>query len=114
MTNAERNEGTVFQLKQITETALTHLLAAHPNAKVEQRGHKRVVMVPFYDIDTDEAGFLEKEIVPDPDETRMGILPVMNVRKGAAFNPKGEVREGPFGQLYRILGWSPPEKDSKD
>lgn len=101
-------------MKQITETALTYVLAAHPNAKVEERDGKRIVSIPFYNIDTDEAGFVDKEIIPDPDETRMGILPVMNVRKGAKFNPQGEPREGPYGQLYRIVGWTPPPKDDKD
>lgn len=101
-------------MKQITETALGYVLAAHPGAKVEQRDGKKIVSIPFYNIDTDEGGFIEKEVVPDPDDTRMGILPVMNVRSGAEFNPKGDVRQGAMGQLYRIVGWTPPDKDSKE
>ena len=101
-------------MKKITETALSHILLAHPGAKVESRDGKKIVSIPFYNIDTDDGGFIEKEVVPDPDETRMGILPVMNVRSGAEFNPKGDVRKGAMGQLYRIVGWTPPTKEDKD
>jgi len=101
-------------VKEITETALTHLLAAHPNAKVEQRGEDRIVSVPMYDIATDSAWTEERKIVADPGETPMGILPVLNVRKGAKFNLEGEPRESPLGHLYRIVGWTPPPKDDKD
>lgn len=101
-------------MKQITETALTHILLTHPGAKVEQRDGKKVVCVPFYNVDTDEGGFIEKEVIPDPDETRMGILPVMNVRSGEKFSPQGDPKVGAMGQVYRIVGWTPSAKDSKD
>jgi len=35
----------------------------------------------------------------------------MNVREGAKFNPGGEPKKGPLGQLYRIIGYTPPKKD---
>ncbi len=102
-------------MKQVTETALTHILAAHPNARVEDRSGKRVVSIPMYDVDNDRAWIEEREVIKDPDATRMGILPVFGVRSGAKFKPGGDAKEGPLGQLYRIVGWTPPsDKDSKD
>ena len=101
-------------MKELTESALEHVLLAHPNAKIEQRGEDRVLLIPRYDIDSDRAWIEERKIVKDPDETKMGILPVFNVRTGEKFNPDGDPKTGAHGQLYRILGWSPPEKDKKD
>ena len=101
-------------MKEITETALEYLLAAHPGAKVTKRGDDRIVTIPRYDIMTDKSWTEERKIVKDPDETKMGILPVFNVRTGEKFNPDGDPKTGAHGQLYRILGWSPPEKDKKD
>lgn len=101
-------------MKDITETAAEHAVLAHPNATIEQRGTDRVLMIPRYDLDTDSAWIEERRIVKDPDETRMGILPVFNVRKGATFDPKGEPKTGAMGQLYRIIGWTPPQKDDKE
>lgn len=102
-------------MKDITEAALSYLLAAHPNAVVEDKDGTRIVRVPMYDIETDRAWIEERRIVKGPAETPMGILPVFNIRKGATFNPGGEPRTGPLGQLYRIIGYSPdPDGDKKD
>lgn len=100
-------------MKQITETALQFLLLAHPNAAVTERDGKKIVSIPTYDIDTDAAGVIEKEVVADPDETPMGILPVFNVRSGPQFNPKGDVKQSPLGHLYSIIGYTPPKKDDE-
>lgn len=101
-------------MKEITETALTHVLAAHPNAKVIERAGSKVVQIPMYDIDNDRAWIEERMVIKDPDVTPMGILPVFNLRKGAKFDPGGEAKEGPLGQLYRIIGYTPPAKDKPD
>lgn len=101
-------------MKDITQTALAHLLAAHPNAEIVEIDGNRIVRVPMYDIETDRAWTEERRIVSDPDQTPMGTLPVLNVRKGEKFNPEGEARESPLGHLYRIVGWTPPPKDDKD
>ena len=98
-------------MKEISETALTYVLAAHPNAEIVETDGNRIVRVPMYDIDSDTAWIEERKIVPDPKDTRMGVLPVFNVRTGSKFNPGGDVREGPDGKLYRIIGFTPPEDD---
>lgn len=99
------------RVKQITETALTYLLAAHPNARFETRDGKKIVIIPTYDIGTDEVGTVEKEVVADPVETPVGIAPVFNVRSGPVFNPGGDVRTSPLGHLYKIIGYTPPKKE---
>ena len=101
-------------MKDVTETQLGHIMLAHPNATVETRDGERFVLIPMYDMDTDRAWIEERKIVRDPDETPQGILPVFNVRKGANFDPGGEVKTGAMGQLFRIIGYTPPEKDKKD
>jgi hypothetical protein len=101
-------------VKEITETALEYLLAAHPGAKVEQRGQDRIVTIPRYDIMTDKSWTEERKVIKDDDETPMGILPTFNVRTGAQFNPKGDPKLGAMGQLYRIVGWTPPKEDDKE
>ena len=99
-------------LKTITEAALEHVLLACPGTRVEHRDGKRVAVIPFYNFDSDEAGVFEKEIVPGPQQTPMGILPVFDVRSGPVANPDGDVRETPLGKFYRIVGYSPqPNKD---
>ena len=98
-------------MKQITETALEYLMLAHPKAHVEERDGKRIVVIPVYDIETDEHGAIEKEVIADPSQTPVGILPVLDVRHGATFNPGGEVRTSPLGHLYKIIGYTPPKKD---
>ena len=100
-------------VKQITEAALEHVLLASPNTRVEHRDGKRIAVIPYYNFDTDEAGFFEKEIVPGPQETPMGILPVFNVRTGAKFNTGGDAKLSPLGNLYRIIGYSPPVDEQK-
>ena len=97
-------------MKQITEAALEHVMLACPNTRVEHRDGKRIAVIPFYNFDTDEAGVLEKEVLPGPQETPMGILPVFNVRTGPTFHPGGDVRESPLGKFYQIIGYSPPPK----
>lgn len=101
-------------MKEITQAALEHLLLAHPGAKVEQRGDDVIVLIPRYDLDTDRAWTEERKVIKDPDETRMGILPVFNVRTGPKFNPDGDTKTGAMGQLYRIVGWTPPKEDDKE
>lgn len=101
-------------MKQITEAALEHVMLACPNTRVEHRDGKRIVVIPFYNFDTDETGVLEKEVVPGPQDTPIGILPVFNVRTGAKLNPDGDVRQSPLGKFYRVIGYSPPvKKDGK-
>lgn len=89
-------------------------MLSHPGAKVETRGNDRVVSIPMYDLDTDSAWVEERKVIKDADETRMGMLPVFEVRKGAKFNPDGEPKTGAMGQLYRIVGWTPPKKEDSD
>lgn len=101
-------------MKEVSETALEHVMLAHPKAWIEDRQDSRVLCIPCYDINTDRAWIEERKIVNDPSVTPVGIVPVFNLRKGAKFNPGGDVRTGLQGQLYRILGYSPPDKDSKD
>lgn len=101
-------------MKEITETALQYLLAAHPSATIEEKDGQRIVSVAMYDINTDRAWVEQRRIVKDPDETPMGILPVFNVRSGAQFNPKGDPKTGAHGQIYRIVGWTPPKEDDKE
>ncbi len=101
-------------MKEITEAALEHLLLAHPNAKVEQRDGVKIVRIPMYDATTDKSYFEERKIKPEPHTTRMGILPVFNVRKGAKFDEKGEPSVSPLGKFYRIIGYSPPPKDDDE
>ena len=114
-------------MKQITEAALEHVMLACPNTRIEHRDGKRIAVIPFYNFDTDEAGVLEKEVVPGPQETPMGILPVFNVRTGPMgilpvfnvrtgpkFNPDGDARQSPLGKFYRVIGYSPgPKKDDR-
>ena len=95
-------------MTHITEAALEHVMLTSPGTRVEQRDGKRIAVIPFYNIDTDESGVFEKEIIPEADETRMGILPVFNVRSGPEFNPGGDAKVTPLGKLYRIIGYSPP------
>lgn len=102
------------RMKEVTETVLEYILAAHPGSKVEMRGENRVVLIPMYDIETDRAWIEERKIIANPEATPVGVLPVFNVRSGAKFNPAGDVRTGAFGQLYRIIGWSPPSKEPKE
>ena len=95
-------------MKQITEAALAHLMAACPGATVEHRDGRRIVVIPTYDVTNDIISVVEKEVISGPDETPMGILPVFNIRKGATFNPDGEPKVSPLGHFYRIIGYSPP------
>ena len=98
-------------MKQVTETALTYILAAHPNTTIVHRDGKKIARIPTYDFDNDVPGVIEKEIIPDHDVTHMGILPVFNVRTGPVFNPDGDAKVSPLGHLYRIIGYTPPPKD---
>lgn len=100
-------------MKEITEAALEHLLLAHPNATVEVRDGVKIVRIPMYDATTDKSYFEERKVKPDPHQTKVGILPVFNVRKGATFQEGGEPRVSPLGKLYRIIGYTPPAKDDK-
>jgi hypothetical protein len=97
-------------MKSITESRLTHILAAHPNARVKEVQGVRIVKIPQYDIDRDEAYTVTMRVVPDPVETPKGILPVLTVRSGAKARPEGDVRVSPLGHLYRILGYTPPAR----
>lgn len=100
--------------KTVTESRLTHILAAHPNAEILEKDGGKVVRLPQYDIHRDEARVVEIKVIPDPDQSPVdGILPVINVRTGAEFNPDGDARVSPLGKLYRIVGWTPPSKDAK-
>ncbi len=101
-------------MKQITETALTYLLAAHPNARLETRDGRKIVVIPTYDVDTDAIGTVEKEVIADPAETPVGFVPVFNVRTGPVFNPKGDTKTSPLGHLYRVIGYTPPKKDDPE
>lgn len=101
-------------MKTVTESAVGHIMKAHPHAEIEERDGERILRVPMYDMDTDDAWFEERKIVKDPDETPMGILPVFNVRTGAKFNPDGDPKTGAHGQKYRIVGWTPPKKEDSD
>lgn len=98
-------------MKQVTETVLTYILAAHPNTVIVHRDGKKIARIPTYDFTNDVAGVIEKEIIADPDVTPMGILPVFNVRTGRKFNPDGDAQTGALGQLYRIIGYTPGKKD---
>lgn len=97
-------------MKTIMETALTHLLAAHPHATIEDRDGTRVVVVPMYDMDEDKTWNEERQIVPDPQTLKPGQLPTLRVRTGAKFNPLGDVFKSPLGHLFRIVD---PPKDDK-
>lgn len=99
------------RVKTITETALTHLLAAHPHAEIVENASGKLVRVHQYNIETDEAWTVEMKVIPDPEASPKGILPVFNVRTGPDFNPGGDARTSPLGHLYRIVGWTPPKKD---
>lgn len=102
------------RLKEISEAAAYTLMRAHPNASIEHRDGARIVVVPMYDINTDRSWVEERKII-EAAETFQGIVPVLNIRTGAKFSPGGDVKTGPLGQLYRILGYSPPPKeDGKD
>lgn len=101
-------------MKEITEAALQHILLAHPNATVETRNGDRIVRIPMYDVTNDRSYVEERKVKPDPVETPVGIVPVMNVRKGAKFEAGGEPRVSPLGKLYRIIGYSPPPKKDDD
>ena len=101
-------------MKEVTEAALEHILLAHPQAKVETRDGSKIVRIPMYDHNTDKSYFVERKVVSSPDVTPMGILPVFNLRKGPNFNPDGEAKTSPLGKLYRIIGYSPPPKDSDE
>lgn len=97
-------------MRKVTESRLTHILAAYPNAELVERDGRKLVRLPQYDIDRDEASVVEIEVVPDPKESPVGgIHPVINVRSGPIFNPEGDARVSPLGKLYRIVGWSPPK-----
>ena len=98
------------RLKEISEAAAYTLMRAHPNASIEHRDGARIVVVPMYDINMDRSWVEERKII-EAAETFQGIIPIMNVREGAKFNPGGEPRKGPLGQLYRIIGYTPPKKD---
>ncbi len=101
-------------MKEISEAALLTILKAYPNAKVEDRDGARVVVWPMYDFETDRSWIEERKIV-ETAETSQGIVPIMNVREGAKFNPGGEPKKGPLGQLYSIIGYTPPpKKDASD
>lgn len=97
-------------MKQVSETVLTYILAAHPNTEVIERDGKKIARIPTYDAQNDIPGVIEKEIIPDATATPMGILPVFNVRSGPKFNPDGDPKTSPLGHLYRIIGYSPPPK----
>ena len=101
-------------MKQVTETALTYIIAAHPHTEIIERDGKRIARIPTYDMENDVPGVVEKEVIADPRETRMGILPVFNVRSGSKFNPGGDAKVSPLGKLYRIIGYTPPPKDSAE
>lgn len=98
-------------MKQVSETVLTYILAAHPHTHVIERDGKKIARIPTYDADNDIPGVIEKEIIPDATATPMGILPVFNIRTGPVFNPEGDAKVSPMGHLYRILGVSPGKKD---
>lgn len=97
-------------MKEISEAALQTLMLAHPNAKIEVRDGARVVVWHMYDIENDRSWIEERKIIATA-ETSQGIIPILNVREGAKFNPGGEPKKGPLGQLYRIIGYTPPKKD---
>ena len=97
-------------MKQVTETVLTHIMAAHPNTQVIERGGKRIAQIPIYDFENDLPGVVEKEVSAEPHQTPMGILPVFNIRTGPKFNPEGDPKVSPLGHLYRIMGYSPGKK----
>jgi hypothetical protein len=101
-------------MKQVTETALTYIIAAHPHTELIERDGKKIARVPTYDAENDIPGVIEKEIIPDPDQTPMGILPVFNIRTGPKFNPDGDAKVSPLGKLYRIIGYTPPPKKDDD
>ena len=101
-------------MKTVTETRLTHVLAAHPNATVQTKDGVKTVSIPLYDIDTDKAWTETLKVIADPEETPMGILPVFNVRTGPVFNPDGDAKVSPLGHLYRIIGYTPPPKDDAE
>jgi hypothetical protein len=101
-------------MKQVTENVLTYITLAHPNTEIVMRDGKKIARIPTYDADNDIAGVIEIEIIPDPDYTPMGILPVFNVRTGPKANPDGVAKVSPLGHLYRIIGYTPPPKDSSE
>ena len=80
---------------------------------IVMRGGKTIACIPSYDPTNDLVSITEKEVISQV-ETPMGILPVFGVRTGPVFNPGGDAKISPLGQLYRIIGYSPPAKDDKD
>ena len=100
-------------MKTITHQALEHIMAACPGTKIVKRDGKTIACIPSYDATNDIVSITEKEVI-SPVETPMGILPVFGVRTGPTFNPAGAAKISPLGQLYRIIGYSPPVKDDKD
>ena len=101
-------------MKTITNEALERLKMIHPAVKLEQRSGKTIAVITAYDAINDLVKTFEKEVIPDAVETPMGILPVFGVRTGPTFNPGGDAKISALGQLYRIIGYSPPAKDDKD
>lgn len=100
-------------MKEVPESRLEVIFLANPNARIEERDGQRVVIIPQYNIDNDVSWETTLKIVPDPKQTRFGILPTFNVRSGAKFNPKGDAHVSPLGKLYRIIGITPPPKDDE-
>ena len=49
-------------LKEITEAALEHILLACPKAEVIERGSKKIVRIPQYDVATDENWWEERQV----------------------------------------------------
>ena len=75
-------------MKDITEAALEHILAAHPNAIVTERDGEKIVRIPMYDIHTDRLWFEERRVKPDPK---------------AKFQPGDVLRHTQTGQPFNIV-----------
>lgn len=97
-------------MKEVTETVLTYILAAHPNSKVEFIDGVKTVSIPMYDIDNDRSWVETRKVIADPLDTPMGKVPEFRIRTGQKFNPKGDAHTSPLGHLYRIIGITPPPK----
>lgn len=55
-------------MKVITEQAAQMLLSSCKGAKIEQRGFARVLLIPTYDVDTDQTTIEERLVTQEAGE----------------------------------------------